>query len=142
MHPIAHSKCNLKLQQNKKIPVFLYNFRGYYAHLLALATEYYPDVKLKIIGQSYEKYLILGFGRFIVFKDSYQFLAYSLEQLANELRKAGAEKFINLHNEFPKTAKEKIQLLLRKGVYPYEFMDEWAKLEKIHFQQEKKSIIH
>ena len=126
----AHSKCNLKLQQNKKIPVFLHNFRGYDAHLIALATEFYPDVKLKIIGQSYEKYLILGFGPFIVFKDSYQFLAYSLEQLANELRKAGAEKFSNLHKEFPNTDKEKIQLLLRKGVYPYEYMDEWAKLEK------------
>ena len=126
----AHSICNLHLKQYKKIPVFLHNFRGYDGHLIALATEHFSQTKLKIIGQSYEKYPFQGFGPYIIFKDSYQFMSYSLEQLGRELLNSGVEKFPHLRKQFPDIPDEKFRLLLRKGVYPYENMDRWEKLKQ------------
>ena len=126
----AHVICNLKLHKSFKIPVFLHNFRGYDGHLIALATEQFPNIQLNIIGQGYEKYLTLGFSKSITFKDSYQFLAYSLEQLAKDLLKSGADRFINLKKEFSQISPECLTLLLRKGVFPYDYMNGWDKLKE------------
>ena len=126
----AHSICNLKLHKTFKIPVFLHNFRGYDGHLIALATEHFPHIQLNIIGQGYEKYLTLGFSKAITFKDSYQFLAYSLEQLVKDLVKSGPDRFINLKREFANVSAECFTLLLRKGIYPYDYMNTWEKLKE------------
>ncbi|KAF0146940.1 MAG: hypothetical protein FD143_3161, partial [Ignavibacteria bacterium] len=128
----AHSICNLQLQQRIQIPVFFHNLRGYDGHLIARATELFPGTKIRIIGQGFEKYLSISFGPFLVFKDSFQFLGYSLEQLCTELAKSGVDRFQHLKREFPLCDAEKFQLLLRKGVYPYEYMDNWEKLDLPH----------
>ncbi len=60
-----------------------------------------------------EKYLILGWGQHLVFKDSLQFLNVSLERLAANLLKAGRENFVHLLSEFP--VNDNVDLLLRKG---------------------------
>ena len=85
----AHSKCNLQLRKSNKIPVFFHNFRGYDCHLISKALTQFPKKNIKIIGQGLEKYLTLSFGDHAVFKDSYQFLAASLEQLAKNLFNSG-----------------------------------------------------
>ena len=125
----AHSICNLQLQQRIQIPVFFHNLRGYDGHLISRATEQFPATKIKIIGQGFEKYLTIKFGPFLLFKDSFQFLGYSLEQLCTELAKSGVDKFQHLKREFADCDPEKFQLLLRKGVYPYEYMNCWEKLD-------------
>ena len=126
----AHSICNLKLHKSFKIPIFLHNFRGYDGHLIALATEHFPQIQLNIIGQGYEKYLTLGFSKAITFKDSYQFLADSLEQLVKDLVKSGPDRFVNLRREFGNISAECFNILLRKGVYPYDYMKTWEKLNE------------
>ena len=63
---------------------------------------------------------MLSWGDLICFKDSYQFLSCSLEQLAENLKKSGKENFINLLEEFQEQPSD---LILRKGVYPYDYMD-------------------
>ena len=68
-----------------------------------------------------EKYLTMSWGQHLVFKDSLQFLSCSLERLAANLLKAGRENFVNLLKEFP--VADNVDLLLRKGVYPYDYMD-------------------
>ena len=85
----AHSKCNLFLRKSNKIPIFFHNFRGYDSHLIAKSLEQFPKTKINIIGQGLEKYLTLSFGDHTIFKDSYQFLAASLEQLAKNLFNSG-----------------------------------------------------
>ncbi len=60
-----------------------------------------------------------------MFKDSLQFLNVSLERLAANLIKAGRENFVHLLSEFP--VNDNVDLLLRKGVYPYEYMDSWER---------------
>ena len=60
----------------------------------------------------------------IKFKDSLQFLNSSLEKLVDNLKVQG---------DFPamkQTFGHKTQLLLRKGVYPYDYMNSWDSLKR------------
>ena len=125
----THSICNLQLQQRIQIPGFFHHLRGYDGHLISRATEQMPGTKIKIIDQGFEKYLTIKFGPFLMFKESFQFLAYPIEQLCPELAKSGVDRFQHLKREFADCATEKFQLFLRKGVYPYEYMDSWEKLD-------------
>ena len=126
----AHAGCNLQYQYNHRIPVFIHNFRGYDAHLITLGLDKFPDKTISIIGQGYEKYLTLRFGTNIVFKDTYQFMASSLDQLGKDLLGAGPDKFVNLKLAFPNLTDDQFKLLLRKGVYPYEYMNKWERLQE------------
>lgn len=126
----AHSQCNIQMRKTYKIPVFLHNFRGYDAHLIVLAMANYPKIEIKVIGQGYEKYLTVSWGDHLVFKDSYQFMSCSLEQLSSNLSKSGAAQFKQLRKHFGDECPEKkaqLDLLLRKGVYPYDYMNSWAR---------------
>ena len=128
----AHSRCNLQLRKQYQLPVFLHNFRGYDCHLIMKGMSHFRGMELKIIGQGMEKYLCLRFGRHIVFKDSLMFMGSSLEKLAKNLADAGNDKFKLLFASFPHNSPADIGLLLRKGVYPYDYMDTWDKFNEIH----------
>ena len=60
----------------------------------------------------------------IRFIDSFKFMATSLDKLVNNLPK---DDFINLGLSY---MGDKFNLLTRKGVYPYEYMDSFEKLEE------------
>ena len=55
------------------------------------------------------------------FIDSLAFMNCSLENLVKNLKASGMENFQNLRKEFPHV--ESQELLTRKGVYPYDYMD-------------------
>ena len=57
--------------------------------------------------------------------DSLQFLGASLEQIGKNLRARGMNKFKLLRAEFPHATNAQLDLLLRKQVYPYEYMNSW-----------------
>ncbi|XP_041351034.1 uncharacterized protein LOC121370009 [Gigantopelta aegis] len=71
-----------------------------------------------------EKYISFSVGS-LRFIDSLQFLNASLETLVTNLKADGSDKFTQLTKEF--LDEQKISLLLRKGVYPYDFMDDESK---------------
>ena len=121
----AHSSCNLKHRKTLKIPIFFHNFRGYDGHLISAQLAHFKEHPIKVIGQGMEKYLTLSLSKSITFKDSLMFLGASLEQLGKNLRASGMEKFKILQSEFPNASTEQLDLLLRKQVYPYEYMDSW-----------------
>ena len=81
----AHNKCNLQLRNTNKIPVFFHNFRGYDSHLMVHALSEHQEIPIRVIGQTMEKYIILSWGKHIVFKDSLQFMNCSLEKLTANL---------------------------------------------------------
>ena len=124
----VHNSCNMQLRSTYKIPVILHNFRGYDSHLVVSALDIFPEIECKVIGQSMEKYLTLTWGPHIVFKDSLQFMPCSLETLASNLLKSGRGNFkhflANTDNTKP------VDMLLRKGVYPYDYMDSWARFKE------------
>ena len=124
----AHQTCNMRLRKTYKIPVIFHNFRGYDSHLLIAAFGKFKKRELGVIGQGIEKYLTVNWGDHVVFKDSLQFLGASLDSLTSCLMKSGRDKFCHLLNEFKAHPADKVDLLLKKGVYPYDYMNTWDKL--------------
>ena len=123
----AHQSCNLKLRTQYKIPIFIHNFRGYDSHLIVTSLGKFRIRKIDIIGQGMEKYLTLSFGDHLVFKDSLQFMADSLESLVKSLVLSGKDKFKHLRKGFGYMSEAEVDLMLRKGVYPYDYMNSWER---------------
>ena len=136
----AHQECNLKLRANPeemKIPVIFHNLRGYDSHFImqeigAIVKKYaYKNKKgeekqmnINAIPNNMEKYMAFMLGNHLTFIDSFQFMSSSLEKLVSNLPKESFEytsqKFKN--NEF--------DLMVRKGVYPYDYMNSFEKFNE------------
>ena len=92
----AHQDCNLKLRINSKkfkIPVIFHNLRGYDSHFIIQeigSIGKSNNVDINCIPNSIEKYMAFMLGKHLVFLDSFQFMASSLERLADNLP---ADKF-------------------------------------------------
>ena len=117
----THNACNLLLRLSPKtstIPVIFHNLRGYDSHLLMQAICK-VEGRVSCIPNNMEKYIAFSIGQ-LRFIDSAQFLLASLSSLvtAND-----PEDFRITARYEPDGAKH--QLLLQKGVYPYEYMDCW-----------------
>ena len=128
----AHVKCNLQFKKPKFTPVIFHNLSGYDAHLFVKNLGK-SEGNIKCIPNNEEKYI--SFSKDIVvgeyvnkkgekvevkheirFLDSFKFMASSLESLVGNL---GLEKLIQTKKEFG----EKAELLSRKGIYPYDYMN-------------------
>ena len=122
----ALSACNLKLRLNPKttvVPVVFHNLRGYDSHLLMQAISK-VEGKVSCIPNNTEKYISFALGQ-LRFIDSAQFLLASLDKLVA----ANRPKAFQITEQYePNEARRK--LIMRKGVYPYEYMDFWARFEE------------
>ena len=58
------------------------------------------------------------------------FLSSSLATLGENLLAAGSEHFHFIREDFPKMTDEQFNLLLRKGVYPYDYMDDFSRFKE------------
>ena len=131
--------------ENVQIPVIIHNLKGYDSHLIMqdigqiikdenrkIAEEniilaekdqkLMPKLDLKVIAQNAEKYMAIYLGKRIVFLDSFQFMSSSLCKLADNLPE---DKFIYTSEYF--SDERQFQLMKRKGVYPYDYMDSFSK---------------
>ena len=136
----AHQECNLKLRVNPeqvKIPVIFHNLRGYDSHFImqeigAIVKEYeYTNKKgqkcqmnINAIPNNMEKYMAFMLGNHLTFLDSFQFMSSSLEKLVSNLPR---ESLKYTSQRFKGT---KLDLMVRKGVYPYDYMDSFDKFNK------------
>ena len=144
----AHNLCNLNYRKPNFTPVVFHNLSGYDSHLfiknlgfsegnincIPNNEEKYISFSKKIQVKSYTKKVKNEEGEpaekeikvyhTIRFIDSFKFMATSLDKLVNNLPK---DDFINLglyHSG------DKFNLLVRKGVYPYKYMDSLEKLKE------------
>jgi len=125
----AHDLCNRRRRVVYEIPVFLHNFRGYDSHLIVQSFKHYQNREIKVIGQNLERYIQVKWGPNLVFKDSLMFLSSSLDSLVESLRKTDPAKFERLETLIPSLyPNTDPKLLLRKGVFPYEYLDSFEKL--------------
>ena len=123
------------------IPVIAHNSAGYDTHLfikelakhfddigvIAKNKEDYITFSVKVPIDTYiykkrnekEKFIEL---RFI---DSFKFVATSLDSLTKNLVSSGKKL-----RDFEGYSESQYDLLTRKGVYPYEYMDSWDRFEE------------
>lgn len=128
----AHESCNLNYQNSHKIPVIFHNFTGYDSHFLIRDLAQGFSGKIDVIALNKERFI--SFTKHIdhskisfKFIDSYRFMASSLDKLASYLQELSI-----LKNEFSKhipLSEEQLKLLKRKGVFPYEYLDNEEKLD-------------
>ena len=136
----AHNSCNLKYKKPKFIPVVFHNLSGYDSHLF-IKNLGYTAGNIDCIPNNEEKYI--SFTKSIVtgsytnkegktkpikhkirFIDSFNFMSTSLDSLVNNLPD---DAFNNLERCYKG---EKLSLVMRKGVYPYEYMDSLERLDE------------
>ena len=125
----AHNACNINCKYQTEqgqffIPVVIHNLRGYDSHLIMNAIGKQQS-KINCIPNTMEKYISFSIGH-LRFIDSLQFLNASLEKLTMNLAQDGPDTFIHLSKHFPND----IDLLLRKGIYPYDYMDNEEKFNE------------
>ena len=136
----AHQECNLKLRINPKeikIPVIFHNLRGYDSHFIMqeigaiVKKNAYKNNKgeekqmnINAIPNNMEKYMAFMLGNHLTFIDSFQFMSLSLDELVSNLP-AEALKYTS-----KRFKKEKLNLMARKGIYPYDYMDSFEKFNK------------
>ena len=138
----AHSICNLKYRLPKFYPVIFHNLSGYDSHLF-IKNLGKSEGKIDCIPCNEEKYI--SFTKHILvdkfknkkgeekevireirFIDSFKFMATSLDSLVKNLPK---ESFKNL-TEFYKG--EHLDLIKRKGVFPYDWFESFNRLSADH----------
>ena len=133
----AHNICNLAYKLPKFYTVIFHNLSGYDTHLFIKDLAETPG-KIDCIAKTEEKYI--SFTKTIVvdtfskegkevevkreirFLDSLKFMASSLAKLAGNLT-----QHCNLERYFEGT---QLELVKRKGVYPYDYMDCFEKLSE------------
>ena len=118
----AHNGCNLNFSYKKKdsiffIPIIIHNLKGYDSHLIMKAMGK-VNRRITCIPQNMEKYISFSLGN-LRFIDSLQFLNASLEKLVGNLAMDDPTKFTHLRTHYGEDA----ELLLRKGIYPYDYMN-------------------
>ena len=128
----AHNECNFKLKLNPKtmpIPVIFHNLKGYDGHLLMQAMARVQG-EIKCIPTNTEKYISFSLGN-LRFIDSVNFLLSSLDKLVK-----GTDDFPIMKKLMPEENKR--QLLLKKGVYPYEYMDSFERFHEAQLPEKEK----
>ena len=144
----AHNECNLKYRKPNFTPVIFHNLSGYDSHLF-IKNLGFSEGNIDCIPNNEEKYI--SFSKKIEVKrytkkvkneerepaekeikvyhtirfiDSFKFMGTSLEKLVDNLPK---DDCINLGLYY---SGDKFNLLARKGVYPYKYMDSLEKLKE------------
>ena len=142
----AHQSCNLKFKRPKFTPVFFHNLQNYDAHLFVRALGLMDEVlSISCIPNNNEKYISFSLKfelkritkwdprkeewievvikHEIPFLDSFKFTLSGLEGLVKNLSREDLKETARFFGE-------KIDLVSRKGVYPYEFMVNFEKFKK------------
>ena len=136
----VHTECEKKLTINPnkiKIPVIFHNLRGYDSHFImqeigAIVKNHTfknkkgeeKQMNINAIPNNMEKYMAFMLGKHLTFLDSFQFMSSSLDKLVGNLSK---DALIYTSQE---DKNKKLNLMTRKGVYPYDFMDSFKKFDE------------
>lgn len=122
----ACNNCNLKLKVPTFVPVFLHNLSGYDSHLFVKELGC-TTLSINLIPDNEEKYITFSkdVGSIkLRFLDSFRFMPSSLASLVNNLN----HDQLNITKEYFDDTE--LELVSRKGVYPYDYMDSWNKFKE------------
>ena len=136
----AHEICNLKYKVPKFFPVVFHNMSGYDSHLF-IKTLGNSEEDISCIPNNEENYISftkqvivdkfvnkegkeVNVKRELRFIDSLRFMASRLDKLSSNLK---IDQYVNLKKYY---IGNQLSLLLRKGVYPYDYVDCMKKLDE------------
>ena len=136
----AHNSCNINYKKPNFTPVVFHNLSGYDSHLF-IKNLGFSEGNIDCIPNNEEKYIsftkriqvgsytskkgeIKPLHHQIRFIDSFKFMATSLDKLVDNLPKDDFNKVTKHY------ADDKLSLLTKKGIYPYECMDTPEKLKE------------
>ena len=136
----AHNTCNLKYRKPDFTPITFHNLGGYDSHLFIKELGF-SEGNIDCIPNNEEKYISftkkIQVGSYtnregeikplyhqLRFIGSYKFMPASLDGLVNNLRK---DAFYSVKREY---GEKNLELLTRKGVYPYDYMNTPEKLKE------------
>ena len=115
----AHWDCNINLQLTKKVSVIFHNLRCYDSHSILRDFNKF-DVRIDVILNGLEKYMVFFLNKSLVFNDSMRFMKSSLDKLAKNLS----------DDDFTKECgSENLELLKQKGAHPYEYMNSFERFD-------------
>ena len=140
----THMKCNLHYKIPSYIPIVFHNLSEYDTHLFTreLAASSTDQARMGVIAKNKEDYISFSFkvevDRYIDknriekskeielrFIDSFKSMSSSLDSLVNNLACGGSEFF-----GFKEYSKNQYKLLIKKGIYPYEYITDWDKFKE------------
>ncbi|CAB5395194.1 unnamed protein product [Rhizophagus irregularis] len=113
-----------------KVPLICHNFWGYDSHPLIKVVSKFTADKLNCIPENIEKYKAMDVGQ-LRFLDSFQHMGMGLDKLV-ECLGGKLEKFTLTVRYFTEKSYsiDKIKLLFRKGVFPYDWTNAWEKFDR------------
>lgn len=125
------NRCNLTFAStnNRKVPIVAHGGGFYDSKLIlsALGKNKSLKYRIRVYAKSKEKFLCIFLNNFMLI-DSYNFLPASLQTLTNSLKMKGDEYFKPVRDFVQ--SEEQFQLMLRKGVFCYEYLDSVGKLSE------------
>jgi len=126
----AHSKCNLQYRRHKFISIIFHGMSNYDSYLF---IEKLQDKNINVIAKTEEKYIAfnveldldtfekdgqtINVTKELRFLDSFKFMASRLDSLSKNLDK---DQHTHLQKHYQG---RQLELLLRKGVYPYDYVN-------------------
>ena len=150
---LACIECNNKMKTCTELPVIFHNFTGYDSHIILqniqekffeyekiqkiqIKTKIITKMKtikpqLSCIANNQENFKTITIKK-LKFIDSYSFLNCSLDELVSNLYNGGGKQsFEHLNNYFNECNEEQLDLLFRKGVFPYNYIDDESKFNEV-----------
>ena len=119
----AHWSCSVNSKITKNVPVIFHNLEGHDSHLIYKKLSKF-NVKISVIPNGLEKCMAFMINKNLVFIDSMQFMKSRLDLLVKNLTSEG---FKYLSEEF---SDELLELVKEKGVYTYEYMDNFKRFSE------------
>jgi hypothetical protein len=121
----AHNRCNFQRQDRHRIPVFVHNFKNYDSHFILEAANS-SSFRFSGLPANFEKFRTLSLNKFS-FVDSAELIPGALADLVSTLSSSD-HPFSFLDQMSFCTSEDSKKLLLRKGLYPYEWASSIQKL--------------
>ena len=127
---MSHAACNLNYKIPTYVPVVFHNLSGYDSHFIIkhLGKQFPGAVSLLPINK--EKYIsftkaVANTNVHLRFIDSFRFMSSSIDKLSSYLDNS-CKRITRSHCD----SGEKFKLLTRKGVFCYDYVDDWNKLQE------------
>lgn len=158
----AHSKCNLDYQVRPTFPILFHNLKGFDSNFIIKEIRKEDCDEISVIPLNREKFISFSMKHRVMkltkkgkeiqrwmemrFIDSLAFLSSSLETLAKNLDVKDFKhcmRFLREQTPYAETIHERFSLfnlINQKGVYPYEYMDNWDKFEETQLPHKHKFI--